>query len=192
MSSRVTPPKMTATFFPVRARKGRFGPSLVSAFLKKTKRSREQGERRGCVSWEILHHQLTIVCTIYYLRPVAVILTLRCVNKTAGTQLLAFFPGAGGGVIPPNAVLIFDVTLEKLDKDLNIETVRDGDCSGDQVVRTNDKVHLHYVATLIDGKEFDNSYKRGEPLVLPVGKVLRSACFHTQKNRPRISYSYQD
>lgn len=79
--------------------------------------------------------------------------------------------GAGNGVIPPNAVLIFDVTLERLDKDLNIETVRDGDCSGDQIVRSKDRVHLHYVATLIDGTEFDNSYERGEPLVLPVGQA---------------------
>ena len=79
--------------------------------------------------------------------------------------------GAGGGVIPPNAVLIFDITLEKLDKDLSIETIRDGDCSGDQIVRSKDRVHLHYVATLIDGTEFDNSYERGEPLVLPVGQV---------------------
>ena len=83
----------------------------------------------------------------------------------------SFLPGAGGGVIPPNAVLIFDITLEKLDKDLTIETVRDGDCSRDQIVRGKDRVHLHYIATLIDGTEFDNSYERGEPLVLPVGQV---------------------
>ena len=68
-------------------------------------------------------------------------------------------------------MLIFDITLEKLDKDLTIETVRDGDCSRDQIVRGKDRVHLHYIATLIDGTEFDNSYERGEPLVLPVGQV---------------------
>ena len=88
--------------------------------------------------------------------------------------------GAGGGVIPPNAVLIFDITLEKLDKDLSIETIRDGDCSGDQIVRGKDRVHLHYIATLIDGTEFDNSYERGEPLVLPVGQVRHFNAFHSQ------------
>ena len=88
----------------------------------------------------------------------------------------SFLPGAGGGVIPPNAVLIFDITLEKLDKDLTIETVRDGDCSRDQIVRGKDRVHLHYIATLIDGTEFDNSYERGEPLVLPVGQVDLIRC----------------
>jgi FKBP-type peptidyl-prolyl cis-trans isomerase len=31
-----------------------------------------------------------------------------------------------------------------------------------------DTVSAHYVGTLSTGKEFDNSYKRGEPLQIPV------------------------
>jgi FKBP-type peptidyl-prolyl cis-trans isomerase FkpA len=34
-------------------------------------------------------------------------------------------------------------------------------------------VVANYAGTLIDGKEFDNSYKRGEPLTIPVGGVIR-------------------
>jgi FKBP-type peptidyl-prolyl cis-trans isomerase FklB len=37
----------------------------------------------------------------------------------------------------------------------------------------NDKVSLNYRGTLVDGTEFDNSYKRGEPAVFPVGGVIK-------------------
>ena len=36
-----------------------------------------------------------------------------------------------------------------------------------------DTVKANYIGTLIDGNEFDNSYKRGEPLTIPVSGVIR-------------------
>lgn len=36
-----------------------------------------------------------------------------------------------------------------------------------------DTIVAHYRGTLIDGKEFDNSYSRGEPLEIPVGGVIK-------------------
>src|SRR6185437_12451401 len=36
----------------------------------------------------------------------------------------------------------------------------------------NDVVTVHYVGTLIDGTEFDNSYKRGQPATFPVSGVI--------------------
>lgn len=36
----------------------------------------------------------------------------------------------------------------------------------------NDTVTTHYRGTLIDGTEFDNSYKRGEPTTFPVNGVI--------------------
>ncbi|MDQ6814664.1 MAG: FKBP-type peptidyl-prolyl cis-trans isomerase [Bacteroidota bacterium] len=36
----------------------------------------------------------------------------------------------------------------------------------------SDTVSAHYKGSLLDGKEFDNSYKRGEPLTIPVGAVI--------------------
>ena len=38
--------------------------------------------------------------------------------------------------------------------------------------KKTDTVVAHYAGSLIDGKEFDNSYKRGEPLTIPVAGVI--------------------
>jgi FKBP-type peptidyl-prolyl cis-trans isomerase FklB len=37
----------------------------------------------------------------------------------------------------------------------------------------SDSVTVNYVGTLIDGTEFDSSYKRGQPATFPVGGVIR-------------------
>lgn len=36
----------------------------------------------------------------------------------------------------------------------------------------NDTVSVHYAGTLVNGSEFDNSYKRGQPLEIPVKGVI--------------------
>lgn len=38
--------------------------------------------------------------------------------------------------------------------------------------KSGDKVKVHYVGSLLDGAEFDNSVKRGEPLEFPVSAVI--------------------
>jgi len=39
--------------------------------------------------------------------------------------------------------------------------------------KATDTVKAHYAGRLITGEEFDNSYKRGEPLQIPVGGVIQ-------------------
>jgi FKBP-type peptidyl-prolyl cis-trans isomerase FklB len=40
------------------------------------------------------------------------------------------------------------------------------------IPKATDTVMAHYRGMLLDGKEFDNSYKRGEPLTIPVAGVI--------------------
>lgn len=41
------------------------------------------------------------------------------------------------------------------------------------IPKITDTVMAHYAGSLVDGKEFDNSYKRGEPLEIPVSGVIK-------------------
>ncbi len=41
------------------------------------------------------------------------------------------------------------------------------------IPKAEDTVKANYIGTLIDGKEFDNSYKRGQPLTIPVSGVIK-------------------
>ena len=41
------------------------------------------------------------------------------------------------------------------------------------VPKATDTVKANYIGSLIDGKEFDNSYKRGDPITIPVSGVIR-------------------
>ncbi|MEO6289959.1 MAG: FKBP-type peptidyl-prolyl cis-trans isomerase [Ginsengibacter sp.] len=41
------------------------------------------------------------------------------------------------------------------------------------VPKATDTVKAHYAGSLVDGKEFDNSYKRGEPITIPVTGVIQ-------------------
>ena len=52
---------------------------------------------------------------------------------------------------------------------LQYEVIHDG--SGDRPGAT-DTVVTHYRGTLIDGKEFDSSHRRGEPASFPVNRVI--------------------
>lgn len=55
---------------------------------------------------------------------------------------------------------------------LQYEVITKGDPTS-ATPKLQDTVVAHYAGTLVDGKEFDNSYKRGEPLTIPVAGVIR-------------------
>lgn len=55
---------------------------------------------------------------------------------------------------------------------LQYEVIKSGD-QNSPMPQLEDTVVAHYAGTLIDGTEFDNSYKRGQPLTIPVAGVIR-------------------
>lgn len=55
---------------------------------------------------------------------------------------------------------------------LQYEVIKKGDATS-ATPKAVDTVVANYAGTLTDGKEFDNSYKRGEPLTIPVSGVIK-------------------
>ena len=52
---------------------------------------------------------------------------------------------------------------------LVIQTLKEGTGTAP---KATDTVKVHYRGTFIDGKEFDSSYKRGEPAEFPLNRVI--------------------
>jgi len=87
---------------------------------------------------------------------------------------------------PPNSPPIMsDIALAKGEKFLEDNAKKDGvtvTASGLQYKvitegtgkspKATDTVLVHYEGTLIDGKVFDSSYKRGEPIEFPLNRVI--------------------
>jgi len=61
------------------------------------------------------------------------------------------------------------------------ESIKEG--TGDSPKAT-DTVKVHYRGTFLDGKEFDSSYKRGEPTEFPLNGVIRCWTEGVQRMKP--------
>jgi FKBP-type peptidyl-prolyl cis-trans isomerase FklB len=77
-------------------------------------------------------------------------------NKTLGDQFLAENAKKPG--------------VHTLPSGLQYKVINDGTGASP---KATDTVVVHYRGTLIDGTEFDSSYKRGEPATFPVNGVIR-------------------
>ena len=62
-----------------------------------------------------------------------------------------------------------DNKTETLPSGVKIEHLKEG--TGANPLAT-DTVVAHYRGTLVNGKEFDSSYKRGEPIAFPLSRVI--------------------
>lgn len=58
----------------------------------------------------------------------------------------------------------------KSDSGLIYTSLKEGDGASP---KTTDTVKVHYKGTMVDGKEFDSSYKRGKPLEFPLTGVIK-------------------
>ena len=61
------------------------------------------------------------------------------------------------------------------------ESIKEG--SGDSPKAT-DTVKVHYKGMFLDGKEFDSSYKRGEPTEFPLNRVIPCWTEGVQRMKP--------
>ena len=71
-----------------------------------------------------------------------------------------------------------DTFFQELDKNKSIQKSKSGlyyeifDAGKGKTPTSTDTVKVHYKGTLTDGKEFDSSYKRGEPAEFPLQAVI--------------------
>lgn len=98
------------------------------------------------------------------------------IGLTALTAALIAAPMSSQAITPKEKGEIFlkeNATKEgvkTLPSGLQYKVVKEG--SG-KAPKATDTVSVHYRGTLIDGKEFDSSHKRGEPAEFPVNAVIK-------------------
>lgn len=104
----------------------------------------------------------------------ALLMDIETANMTLQEKLTQFMTrklekekAAGKAFLEANGQRPNVVTLPS---GLQYEIIKRGE---GPVPKSTDKVTAHYIGTLINGTEFDNSYKRGEPLEIPVTGVIQ-------------------
>lgn len=99
---------------------------------------------------------------------------------------LAFGERGGGKDIPANSITYWEIELldvvrfslpkdeelKKTESGLKYRVLREGKADGVKPGLT-DIVSVHYAGWLTDGKLFDASFNRGQPMQFPVGRVIK-------------------
>ena len=74
--------------------------------------------------------------------------------------------------------------VKELPGGIQYEVIKEGTGASPLVT---DKVKAHYKGTLLDGKEFDNSFKRGQPFTAPLTALIKGwqvALPHDERRKP--------
>ncbi len=78
--------------------------------------------------------------------------------------------GSCVALLAANAAVAADNSLgQTFPSGLSVLTVKEGSGANP---KASDVVNVHYRGTLADGKEFDSSYKRGQPISFPLNQVI--------------------
>lgn len=118
--------------------------------------------------------------TMRFLSSTMCVLALASLGACAQTGGKPAAP-AGNASGVPNAAGVTGVAKTTLPSGVIFESVQAG--SGPSPKAT-DTVKVHYRGTLTDGREFDSSYKRGQPASFPLNRVIPCWTEAVQLMRP--------
>ena len=106
---------------------------------------------------------LLVACVLLALLPLTAAVDMAKYNLRTGKKFLADNAAAEGVTALPSG--------------LQYKVLTAG--SGTASPSATDQVKVHYQGTLLSGKEFDSSYKRGEPATFGVNQVIKISAART-------------